>query len=72
VLLWASTLDQAGATFRLKPVFLPFVHRSVRHLAALRRAAPWLTVGQVLDPSLVARRALAGAAAVVLTPSGHP
>lgn len=70
VLLWASTLDLGWNDFALKPVYLPFVHRSMRHLAAYREPAPWLTVGQVLDAS-------AGAAAsqpdtgVVLTPSGR-
>ena len=49
VLLWTSTLDLAWSDFPLKPVFLPFVHRAVRHLSAYAEPAPWSTVGQVLD-----------------------
>ena len=59
VLLWASTLDLAWSDFPLKPVFLPFVHRAVRHLAAYAEPAPWLTVGQVLDASFGASGAAA-------------
>ncbi|MBM3820440.1 MAG: VWA domain-containing protein [Acidimicrobiia bacterium] len=68
VLLWASTLDLSWSDLPLKPVFLPFIHRAARHLAAYAEPAPWLTVGQVLDAST-------GSAAqqgrVVLTPSGR-
>jgi Mg-chelatase subunit ChlD len=70
VLLWASTLDLAWSDFPLKPVYLPFVHQAVRHLAAYAEPAPWLTVGQVLDAS-VARTAAQPASTVVLTPSGR-
>ena len=35
----------------MKPVFLPFMHRSMRHLSRTREPRPWLTVGQVLDAS---------------------
>lgn len=68
VMLWTSTLDLSWSDLPLKPVFLPFVHRAARHLAAYAEPAPWLTVGQVLDAST-------GTAAqqgrVVLTPSGR-
>jgi hypothetical protein len=70
VLLWTSTLDLVWSDFPLKPVFLPFVHRAARHLAAYAEPAPWLTVGQVLDPATSGLRA-AQAAGVVLTPSGR-
>lgn len=70
VLLWASTLDLAWSDFPLKPVFLPFVHRAMRHLAAYSEPAPWLTVGQVLDASGGAPGTQA-AGRVVLTPSGR-
>ena len=40
VLLWASTLDLSWSDFPLKPVFLPFVHRAVRHLAAYTEPRP--------------------------------
>jgi hypothetical protein len=69
VLMWASTLDLGWNDFALKPVYLPFVHRTMRHLAGYSEPAPWLTVGQVLDASF---GVTAGQPAngVVLTPSG--
>jgi hypothetical protein len=68
--MWASTLDLGWNDFALKPVYLPFVHRTMRHLASYSEPAPWLTVGQVLDASF---GATAGQQpnAVVLTPSGR-
>jgi hypothetical protein len=70
VLLWASTLDLSWSDLPLKPVFLPFIHRSMRHLAAYAEPAPWLTVGQVLDASAGPAGAQP-AGRVVLTPSGR-
>ena len=70
VLLWASSLDLAWSDFPLKPVYLPFVHQALRHLAAYAEPAPWLTVGQVLDASAGATPAQL-ASTVVLTPSGR-
>ena len=70
VLLWTSTLDLAWGDFPLKPVFLPFVHQAMRHLAAYAEPAPWLTVGQVLDAS-AGPPASPPVAGVVLTPSGR-
>jgi hypothetical protein len=67
VLAWASTLDLSWSDLPLKPVFLPFVHRAVRHLAAYSEPAPWLTVGQVLDPGAGAQ----GGGRVALAPSGR-
>ncbi len=69
VLLWASTLDLAWSDLPLKPVYLPFVHQALRHLAAYAEPAPWLTVGQVLDAS--AGTPAQPASTVVLTPSGR-
>ena len=69
VLLWASTLDLSWSDLPLKPVFLPFVHRAMRHLAAYAEPAPWLTVGQVLDASAGPAGAQP-AGRVVLTPGG--
>lgn len=71
VLLWASTLDLAWSDLPLKPVFLPFVHRAVRHLAAYSEPSPWSTVGQVLDPSAGLTRGPAASSRVALTPSGR-
>ena len=72
VLLWASSLDTSWTDLPLKPVFLPFVHRSVQHLASYREPRPWLTVGEVLDPGVAAAvPKTPEAQRVVLTPSGR-
>ena len=70
VLLWTSTLDLAWSDLPLKPVYLPFVHRVVRHLSAYTEPAPWSTVGQVLDASFGETASPPGGA-VVVTPSGR-
>lgn len=49
VLLWASTFDNDWNDLPLKPVFLPFIHRLVSHLAGYRAPTAWMTVGQVLE-----------------------
>ncbi|MBI2834970.1 MAG: BatA domain-containing protein [Acidobacteria bacterium] len=70
VLIWTSSLDLLWNDLALKPVFLPFVHRMVRHLAAYTEPTPWLTIGQVLEPSPTTARAPT-TGRVALTPSGH-
>lgn len=50
VLVWLSSLDLVWNDLAVKPVFLPFVHQMARHLVAYREPAPWLHVGDVLDP----------------------
>ena len=70
VLLWTSTLDLAWSDLPLKPVYLPFVHRAVRHLSAYTEPAPWSTVGQVLDASF-GETTSPPVGAVVVTPSGR-
>jgi hypothetical protein len=70
VMLWGSTLDVSWSDLPTKPVFLPFIHQSVRHLAGYTEPEPWLTVGQVLNTSAVTARGPA-AQRVVLTPSGR-
>jgi hypothetical protein len=70
VLVWASSLDLEWNDLAVKPIFLPFVHQVARHLASYREPEPWLTVGEVLDPS----RTMAGHAAdvrTVVSPSGQ-
>jgi hypothetical protein len=70
VLMWASSLDLEWNDLAVKPIFLPFVHQLARHLAAYREPEPWLTVGEVLDPS----RTLAGHPndiRTVISPSGQ-
>jgi hypothetical protein len=72
VLLWASTLDNSWSDLPTKPVFLPFVHQAVRYLAAYTEPTPWLTVGQVLDPSVVvAASRVQELQRVVVLPSGR-
>lgn len=68
VLLWASTLDLSWSDLPLKPVYLPFIHRSMQYLASYREPSPWLTVGQVFD----ADGAGAGSGQrAAITPSGR-
>jgi hypothetical protein len=67
VLVWTSTLDLFWNDLALKPVFLPFLHRVVRHLAAYKEPPAWLTVGQVVE----APAESSGGAEVALTPSGR-
>jgi hypothetical protein len=70
VLLWASTLDKSWTDLPVKPVFLPFVHQAARFLSAYKDAQPWLTVGQVLDPSVAAAPKGPSTPRVLLSPSG--
>lgn len=67
VVMWTSTLDLAWGDLPLKPVFLPFIHQSIRYLADYREPAPWLNVGNVLDPA----QAGVAAARVAVSPSGQ-
>jgi len=69
VLIWGSTLDVTWSDLPQRSVFLPFMHRAVRHLAGYTEPQPWVTVGQVLDASVAPRGA--SAQRVVLTPSGR-
>lgn len=82
VLLWTSTLDAFWNDLALQPVYLPFVHRIVEHLAGRTEAQQAFTVGQVLDladPRALEAAGLVSSAAdglaegaeqVALTPSG--
>jgi hypothetical protein len=69
VMLWASTLDLSWSDLPLKPVFLPFLHRSMVHLANYSEPTPWLTIGQVFDPDASSAKAQA-TGRLALTPSG--
>ena len=51
VLAWASTLDSHWNDLALKPVFVPFVHEALKHLAHYVEPRPWLVVGDVFDPA---------------------
>lgn len=68
VLLFASTLDLSWSDLPLKPIYLPFVRRAIEHVASWSPSPAWLTIGQVLDPTIVNRGA---AGRVALTPSGR-
>lgn len=75
VLVWASTLERGWNDLALRPVFLPFVHRTTAYLARYSPPHAWLTVGQALDVSaeLQARRVDAASASVrIVDPSGRP
>ena len=75
VVLWTSTLDNYWNDLALKPVYLPFVHEMVRHLATYEEPAPWFTIGGVVDPGHLLRASGIGhqnqAETLVLTPSGQ-
>ena len=69
--MWTSTLDTGWTDLALKPVFVPFVHRIIRYLAAYREPKPWRTVGDVVDPGLQAPARGSDVSRVALTPGGE-
>jgi hypothetical protein len=71
ILLWATTLDTSWTDVPIRPIFLPFVHRAVRYLAAYKESQPWLTVGNVLDPSATTSAKATSSQGMVVTPSGE-
>jgi hypothetical protein len=71
MLIWASTLDTTWSDVPLRPIFLPFMHRAMRYLAAYKESQPWLTVGDVLDPSSTTSAKATSAQGMLLTPSGQ-
>jgi hypothetical protein len=72
ILMWTSTLDLQWNDLAVKPVFLPFLHQVVRHLAGYREPQPWRTVGEVVEPSSSSPgRTARDSARVVLTPGGE-
>ena len=75
VLLWASTIDTFWNDLAKKPVYLPFIHRMVQHLADYSAPTPWFLAGQVLnlaeqDVSL-GEGGTAAAEYVVMSPTGE-
>ena len=72
VVLWASTLDNYWNDLALKPVYLPFVHEVIRHLATYEQPKNWLTVGEVIDPGHLLRASgigmQSGTGAMILDP----
>jgi uncharacterized membrane protein len=72
VLMFTSTVDLFWNDMALKPVYLPFLHRAVRHLAGYREPQPWRSVGEVVEPSSYTKaRTAAELPRVVLTPKGE-
>jgi len=65
VLVWATTLDNLWSDLVLKPVFLPFMHRAVAHLAKYEEPSSWQTVGQVYSEKST------GVSRIALSPSGQ-
>ena len=57
VMVWTSSLDLGWNDLALKPVFLPFVHQTVRTLAGFEDRPAALTVGQVATPDSPADQA---------------
>ena len=84
VLAWTSTLDAYWSDFALQPVYLPFVHRLVEHLAGRTEPRSSFSVGQVVDladregleavgiASAAAETLAEGGEQIALTPSGTP
>ena len=55
VIVFGTSLDDSWNDLALKPVYLPLVHQLAQVPGALRAAAPWQTVGQVVDLSAAAQ-----------------
>lgn len=70
VLMWTTSLDLHWNDLPLKPVYLPFVHRALRHLATYVEPRPWMTVGQALDASSINPRQSVPVS-MALAPSGE-
>jgi hypothetical protein len=49
VLVWTSTLDRFWNDLALQPVYLPFVHRLVRHASRYRQPERWVSVGRLAE-----------------------
>ena len=60
VIVMTSTSDLFWNTLAVQPVFLPFLHQTVRYASSYTDLRPWLTAGQVLEVRKAAER-LAGA-----------
>lgn len=77
VMVWTSTLDRFWNDLALQPVYLPFVHRLVRHASQYRYSERWVPVGRVAElGTLLAERGLARPEAgalewVVVAPGGE-
>ncbi|HSG81857.1 MAG TPA: BatA domain-containing protein [Gemmatimonadota bacterium] len=74
VLLWASGLENFWNDLAIQPVFVPFLHQLVKHLAGYRQAESWFRVGRVLDlseiPALASDVVVGDLELIVERPSG--
>jgi hypothetical protein len=71
VMAWTSTLDSYWNDLALKPVFVPFVHQTMKHLARYIEARTAYTIGDAVDPAaLAAPGAPRAGQFVALTPGG--
>lgn len=57
VLVWATGLDRFWNDLPLHPVYLPFVHRVVRHLGARGELPPWHPAGSTVNLAELAEAA---------------
>jgi hypothetical protein len=64
-LMWTGTLDNLWSDLVVRPVFLPFLHRTVTYLAQYEALTPWQTVGQVFAEESTGRTRVA------ISPSGQ-
>ncbi len=61
VLTWMSTLDRFWNDLALQPVFLPFVHRTLRHAASYEEPQRWIETGTDLElAGLIESEAMTG------------
>ncbi len=74
VLVWTSGLDNFWNDLALQPVYLPYLHSLIQHLAGRGSQTPSLGVGQVVDLTALADLPTGEAGDAewtVLTPSGE-
>jgi len=69
VMQLATGLDNQWNDLPLQPIFLPYVHQTVRYLARFVEPPAWYTAGQVAELGTIG--AAPGVEWVVETPSGH-
>lgn len=72
VVVWTSTLDTSWNDLALKPVFVPFVHQTLRWLAHYVEPRTFVRVGETLDVGAAAAASRARPEDLVLvTPGGR-
>lgn len=72
VLVWTSGLDRLWSNLPLQPVFLPFVHQVVRHLAGREELPSWHLAGSTVNLAELAeaRAVQIHKEAVAMSPDG--